>query len=297
MQKILNFGSLNYDYVYTVKHIVQVGETIASEGMETYCGGKGLNQSIALARAGASVFHAGMVGEDGDRMIELCAESGADTRYIQKTAGKSGHTVIQVDQNAQNCIILFGGSNRKISRDYVDEVLRGFTAGDYLLLQNEISEIPYIIEQASELGMKIVMNPSPYDERVRQCNLSKVDILLINEVEGEQITGKNEAEDILTVLVERYPAMKILLTLGADGAVFCAGQQRIMQPAMKVDAVDTTAAGDTFTGYFLNAVLRGLPIETALRYAAAASALAVTRAGAAASIPVMEEVEAFLRMH
>ena len=297
MQKILNFGSLNYDYVYTVKHIVQVGETIASEGMETYCGGKGLNQSIALARAGASVFHAGMVGEDGDRMIELCAESGADTRYIQKTAGKSGHTVIQVDQNAQNCIILFGGSNRKISRDYVDEVLRGFTAGDYLLLQNEISEIPYIIVQASELGMKIVMNPSPYDERVRQCNLSKVDILLINEVEGEQITGKNEAEDILTVLVERYPAMKILLTLGADGAVFCAGQQRIMQPAMKVDAVDTTAAGDTFTGYFLNAVLRGLPIETALRYAAAASALAVTRAGAAASIPVMEEVEAFLRMH
>ena len=295
MTKILNFGSLNYDYVYTVHHIVQGGETIASAGMETYCGGKGLNQSIALARAGARVFHAGLVGEEGNQMIELCKESGVDARYIRKIAGKSGHTIIQVDQNAQNCIILFGGSNRKMTHALIDEVLQDFEAGDYLLLQNEINEIPYMIDQAYQKGMKIVMNPSPYDEHVEECDLSKIEILMINEVEGEQITGKKDAADILTELVNRYPDMKILLTLGSRGAIYCIKGQQFIQTAMKVDAVDTTAAGDTFTGYFLDSVLRGLSVEQALRRATAASALAVTRSGAAASIPMSAEVEKMLQ--
>ncbi len=295
MTKILNFGSLNYDYVYTVHHIVQGGETIASAGMETYCGGKGLNQSIALARAGARVFHAGLVGEEGNQMIELCKESGVDARYIRKIAGKSGHTIIQVDQNAQNCIILFGGSNRKMTHALIDEVLQDFEAGDYLLLQNEINEIPYMIDQAYQKGMKIVMNPSPYDEHVEECDLSKIEILMINEVEGEQITGKKDATDILTELVNQYPDMKILLTLGSRGAIYCIKEQQFIQTAMKVDAVDTTAAGDTFTGYFLDSVLRGLPVEQALRRATAASALAVTRPGAAASIPMSAEVEKMLQ--
>lgn len=295
MTKILNFGSLNYDYVYTVHHIVQGGETIASAGMETYCGGKGLNQSIALARAGARVFHAGLVGEEGNQMIELCKESGVDARYIRKIAGKSGHTIIQVDQNAQNCIILFGGSNRKMTHALIDEVLQDFEAGDYLLLQNEINEIPYMIDQAYQKGMKIVMNPSPYDEHVEECDLSKIEILMINEVEGEQITGKKDATDILTELVNQYPDMKILLTLGSRGAIYCIKEQQFIQTAMKVDAVDTTAAGDTFTGYFLDSVLRGLPVEQALRRATAASALAVTRSGAAASIPMSAEVEKMLQ--
>ena len=295
MTKILNFGSLNYDYVYTVHHIVQGGETIASAGMETYCGGKGLNQSIALARAGARVFHAGLVGEEGNQMIELCKESGVDARYIRKIAGKSGHTIIQVDQNAQNCIILFGGSNRKMTHALIDEVLQDFEAGDYLLLQNEINEIPYMIDQAYQKGMKIVMNPSPYDEHVEECDLSKIEILMINEVEGEQITGKKDAADILTELVNRYPDMKILLTLGSKGAIYCIKGQQFIQTAMKVDAVDTTAAGDTFTGYFLDSVLRGLSVKQALRRATAASALAVTRSGAAASIPMSAEVEKMLQ--
>lgn len=295
MTKILNFGSLNYDYVYTVHHIVQGGETIASAGMETYCGGKGLNQSIALARAGARVFHAGLVGEEGNQMIELCKESGVDARYIRKIAGKSGHTIIQVDQNAQNCIILFGGSNRKMTHALIDEVLQDFEAGDYLLLQNEINEIPYMIDQAYQKGMKIVMNPSPYDEHVEECDLSKIEILMINEVEGEQITGKKDATDILTELVNQYPDMKILLTLGSRGAIYCIKEQQFIQTAMKVDAVDTTAAGDTFTGYFLDSVLRGLSVEQALRRATAASALAVTRSGAAASIPMSAEVEKMLQ--
>lgn len=295
MTKILNFGSLNYDYVYTVHHIVQGGETIASAGMETYCGGKGLNQSIALARAGARVFHAGLVGEEGNQMIELCKESEVDARYIRKIAGKSGHTIIQVDQNAQNCIILFGGSNRKMTHALIDEVLQDFEAGDYLLLQNEINEIPYMIDQAYQKGMKIVMNPSPYDEHVEECDLSKIEILMINEVEGEQITGKKDAADILTELVNRYPDMKILLTLGSRGAIYCIKEQQFIQTAMKVDAVDTTAAGDTFTGYFLDSVLRGLSVEQALRRATAASALAVTRSGAAASIPMSAEVEKMLQ--
>ncbi len=145
------------------------------------------------------------------------------------------------------------------------------------------------------MGMKIVMNPSPYDERIQECDLSKIDLLLINEVEGEQIAGAADTKEILTVLVNRYPHMNILLTLGSKGAIYCTGKQRITQPAMRVDAVDTTAAGDTFTGYFLDSILRGLSAEAALQRATAASALAVTRPGAAASIPAAKEVEAFLR--
>ena len=158
--KILNFGSLNLDYVYRVAHSVQPGETIASSGMETFCGGKGLNQSVALARAGAEVYHAGRVGEDGQLLIETCRQSGVHTELILQTNGKSGHTIIQVDDNGQNSILLAGGANRRITEQDVETALRAFGAGDLLLLQNEISCLPVLIERAYEKGMRVVLNPS-----------------------------------------------------------------------------------------------------------------------------------------
>ena len=137
--RILNFGSLNIDRVYRVEHFVKPGETIASKGYQCFPGGKGLNQSIAAARAGARVFHAGTVGADGDFLIKLLSESGADVRYVRKTDGITGHALIQVSDAGENCIILYPGANFDNDTAYMEQVLSGFSAGDILMLQNEIS--------------------------------------------------------------------------------------------------------------------------------------------------------------
>ena len=291
--KILNFGSLNLDYVYQVEHILIPGETLSSSDRTIFCGGKGLNQSIALAKAGITVYHAGMVGEGGEILLETCRENGVDTRFVRKIDGPCGHTVIQVDKDAQNCILLFGGANRSITREFVDEVLAFFEKGDVILLQNEINELGYIIDKASEKGMMIILNPYPYDNALDRCNLSKVSLFLVNEIEGYQITGEKEPEAILAKVRSIYPKAKIVLTLGSEGAVYQDENQIYRQGIYKVKAIDTTAAGDTFTGYFIASILENMSVEEGLKLAAKASAIAVSRPGATASIPLREEVQAF----
>ncbi|WP_334195726.1 ribokinase [Muricomes intestini] len=288
--KVLNFGSLNLDYVYSVDHMVKPGETLASFGMNTFCGGKGLNQSIALARAGVPVFHAGMVGEEGELLLNACEGSGIKTDYIRTIPGQSGHTIIQVDKEGQNCILLYGGANRSITREYVDEVLGNFEKRDILLLQNEVNLLDYIIDQAYERGMMIILNPSPYDSVLDGCDFSKISMFLLNEVEGEQITGENDAENMLEKLKAMYPKARVVLTLGGEGSVYQYKEERYRQGIYKVKAVDTTAAGDTFTGYFISSVIDGVPVPEGLALAAKAAAIAVSRQGAAASIPSREEV-------
>lgn len=289
--KVLNFGSLNYDYTYKVDHIMLPGETQSSFSRETFLGGKGLNQSVALAKAGVPVFHAGCVGEDGQGFLDACREYGVDTRYVKKLSGPSGHTVIQIDKNAQNCILLYPGANRKQSREQIDETLADFEEGDILLLQNEINELDYIIDQAYGKGMKVILNPSPFDSHLDTCDLHKISVFLINEVEGAQISGKNDPADILEYMRREFPEAKTVLTLGTDGAWYQDQNVRIHQPSFKVAAVDTTAAGDTFTGYFVSGLINEWPVEKIMETAALASAIAVTRNGAAPSIPAMEEVE------
>lgn len=288
--KVLNFGSLNLDYVYSVDHMVAPGETQASFNMNIFSGGKGLNQSIALAKAGVCVYHAGLVGEEGDELLKACEEGGVKTDYIRKVPGKSGHTIIQVDKNGQNCILLYGGANRKITKEYVDEVLADFGKEDMLLLQNEINLLDYIIERAYAIGMSIVLNPSPYDKALDDCDFSKVSMFLLNEIEGAQITGESETNSILKKLKTMYPKVKVVLTLGGDGSVYQYGDELYRQDIYQVKAVDTTAAGDTFTGYFLSSFIRGDAVQTGLSLAAKASAIAVSRQGATASIPMREEV-------
>lgn len=291
--KILDFGSLNYDYVYGVEHVVVPGETISSRDMEIFCGGKGLNQAIAAARAGAEVHMAGMVGEDGQLFMDICKENGIDVSYLKRVPGKSGHAIIQLDKNGQNSILLYGGSNRKMTKEYVDEVLTGFSKGDLLLLQNEINMLDYIIDKAYEKGMCILLNPSPYDEKLAACDLTKISVFLINEIEGEQITKEKEPEKMLDVLEEKYPGAGIMLTLGSKGSVYANKGKRYRQDIFKVKAVDTTAAGDTFTGYFAASVLKGMPMEEILRKCAKASAIAVSKKGASDSIPKEEEVDGY----
>lgn len=288
--KVLNFGSLNLDFVYQVDHMVSPGETLASSQMQIFCGGKGLNQSIALAKAGAEVYHAGCIGEDGRLLVEALEKEGVRTDYVKTLEEKTGHAIIQVDRNGQNCILLYGGANRAQTEEYIDQVLAGFDAGDMIILQNEINRLDYIIDQAYERDMIIVLNPSPFDENLADCDLNKVSIFLINEVEGCQITGENEPEKILEKLAETYPDARVVLTLGSEGSVYQENGCCIRQNIYRVEAVDTTAAGDTFTGYFVASLLEGLDIGDCMDLAAKASALSVTRQGASPSIPLRQEV-------
>lgn len=288
--KVLNFGSLNLDYVYQVESILIPGETQASKDRQIFCGGKGLNQSIALAKAGIPVYHAGMIGEGGEALLETCRKNGVNTEFIRRISGPCGHTVIQVDKNGQNSILLFGGSNRSITREFVDEVLQSFEEGDIILLQNEINELSYIIDRAYEKKMMIILNPSPYDSALDTCDLSKVSLFLVNEIEGFQITGEKNPDRILEAVKKRYPSARIVLTLGGDGSAYQDETGVYHQDIFKVKAVDTTAAGDTFTGYFIASIIEGMPVQKGLELAAKASAIAVSRPGATASIPLRQEV-------
>ena len=288
--KVLNLGSMNLDLVYSVDHIVQPGETESSTGMNTFLGGKGMNQSVALAKAGVEVYQGGMIGEDGQPFLDACGEVGVHADYIRKIPGKSGHAIIQIDRNAQNCILLFGGANQCLTEEYVDETLSHFEKGDILLLQNEVNLLPYIVDKAWEKGMQIALNPSPFNEKLDAVDMAKISIFLLNEVEGGQVTGEKEPQAIIAKLLALYPHAKIVLTLGQDGSIYADGDQQVFQPIFPVKAVDTTAAGDTFTGFFLAGFAEGMDIPQALKMSAKASSIAVSRPGAVPSIPWRKEV-------
>ena len=290
--KILNFGSCNIDFVYTLDHIVGAGETETIEKMNIFPGGKGLNQSIALARAGASVYHAGCVGEDGEMLLSLLRENGVDVSGIKRVDGKNGHAIIQVSREGENSIFIYPGSNAMITEELADSVLDGFEKGDYIILQNEISNIDYIVKKAFQKGMLIVLNPSPCNESIKKIDLGAVSYLVLNEIEAEILSGCSEPELSLKYFAERYPDMRVVLTLGKRGSVFSYKSTEIFQPSFRVETVDTTAAGDTFTGYFIAKLAAGSDVAESLRIAAAAAAIAVSRNGAAPSVPLISEVMA-----
>ena len=293
--KVLNFGSLNLDYVYRVEHFAQPGKTLSSTSQTVNPGGKGLNQSIALARAGGEVYHAGCLGVGGEGLGKLLQENGVDTTYLVPTDELQGNAVIQVDQSGQNCILLFGGSNQCITSGQVDKTLSVFSAGDYLVLQNEVNDLPMIVEKAWERGMKIVLNPSPYNEKLSAVDFGKLSWLLVNEVEAAQLSGSEDPEEAWRMLHEAYPHLSVLITLGSAGSVAYRVEngevETARQEAFRVRAVDTTAAGDTFTGFFIGALLEDKPLQECMRRASMASALGVTRPGAAGSIPTRDEVK------
>ena len=288
--KIINYGSINLDHVYQVDHIVQPGETLLAAEQNLFCGGKGLNQSIALAKAGAEIFHAGVVGEDGDILLDALRAAGVDITHIRRAPGASAHTVIQVDRNGQNCIIVFSGENMRPSEADIGRVLEDFAPGDAVLMQNELFNTPLMMRKAAEKGLTIIFNPSPVSREMLSYPLQTVNWFLLNEIEGEALTGETDPVRILDVLERKYPNGSVVLTLGENGAWAMDRGQRFFQPAFKVQAVDTTAAGDTFTGFFLAGICGGMPIPVALRRAAFASSIAVSRKGAADSIPTAEEV-------
>lgn len=297
--KILSFGSLNIDYVYSVPHFVKKGETLSAKELNVYTGGKGLNQSIALARAGVETYQAGAIGTDGMFLLEQLKEAGVKTDLVKILDDvRTGNAIIQNDDEGDNCIVLFGGANQAITKEQVDEVFKDFTNEDYLLIQNEINELSYIVEKAKEEGMKIILNPSPMNEKIMKLPLDQIDYFILNEIEAMQILEMDKPEEIdgkyiASLLHERFKDATIVLTLGSEGSVCISDDEYVEQSIYKVKAIDTTAAGDTYTGYVIAGILNGKTIKESMDIASKASAIAVTRQGAAPSIPVLEEVEEY----
>lgn len=289
--RILNFGSLNIDYVYQVPHFVRPGETISSQKLETHAGGKGANQSTALARAGAKVFHAGKIGKEGTWLKDNLAKDGVNVHFIQQSEGKNGHACIQVDVKGQNAILLYAGANKEITEEQIHETISHFSAGDYLLLQNEINFIPQLIELGAERGLHVCFNPAPMNEAVLKYPLDKVKTLILNETEACTLADKQDLHEALQLLVETYPETELILTLGDHGVQYRYKNDSWDIPVVDIKVVDTTGAGDTFIGYFLAARLKKYSVEKSLRIASQASALCVSKPGAQDSIPYLKELE------
>lgn len=287
---------MNIDKVYSLSHLPETGETLTCTEYSLHVGGKGLNQSISLKKAGADVFMAGFVGQDGLFLLDFLNKNGVDTHLCRTTDGFSGHAVIEVDPDGQNQMILFAGANREITRDYCEAVLSELAPGDLVLMQYETSQVETMAKAAHEKGVKTAFNPSPFVKELKDFDYGLIDYLVLNEFEGQSITGLASAEDAAEELAGRVAeGGAVILTLGADGAIFADKKSFEKIPAFKVEAVDTTGAGDTFTGYSLVALMHGTDPKAALKKAAAASALAVTKTGAAETIPENSAVEAFLK--
>ena len=290
---IVNFGSLNIDYVYSMEKIVRPGETLSSKERSVFPGGKGLNQSVALAHAGAEVRHAGFAGsEDAQFLVDIMEASGVGTGLLQRVAETNGHAVIQVDEHGENCIILYRGTNGMPDSAYVEKVGKTLHEGDLVLFQNETSAIAEMMRTAKEKRARIALNPSPMDNDCLNLPLELVDIFLLNEIEGAALTGEKEPDKILSGLLKRFPKAKIVLTLGSEGAMFADSYKSFFQPVVECEkVVDTTGAGETCTGYYLAGIESGMSDEEAIYRAATASSICITRMGAAPSIPLKEEVD------
>ena len=296
--KFLVLGSLNIDIVYQLPHIVAPGETITSYKRSIHPGGKGANQAAALARAGADTFMAGKIGADGIFLKNILDEFNVNTSMIKiDRENPSGHGLIQLAQNGENSIVLFPGTNRQIGDDEIDRVISNFTPGDIILLQNEINSLEQIITKAAERKMKIAFNPAPFTSDVMNLPIDQVSYMFVNRIEAAQLTQMTEntpPETLIRAAAEKMPNAEIILTLGSEGALHCCNNVITHSEAFKVSPVDTTGAGDTFIGFFLCHREKKKKPETAMQYAAAASAIAITQLGAMNSIPSAHDVENFI---
>jgi ribokinase len=291
--KVLVFGSLNIDMVFSVDHIVIPGETISSGSLVRSAGGKGANQAAALAKAGMSVYMAGKIGQDGLFLTELLRSYAVNTDHVKVYGGATGQAIIQVDREGQNSIVLFSGGNHAIEEGEIGPVLDDFGRDDMLILQNEIIHTGKIMGAAKKRGLRICLNPSPYNEKIEELPLDLVDIFFVNELEGSSLVGMAEEsppEAVLDALVSRFPRAEIVLTLGRRGARYGCAALRAGGEIIDLPVVDTTGAGDTFTGYFIAARAGGAGVSEALAAACKASSIAVSRKGAMEAIPLAAEV-------
>jgi ribokinase len=285
---VWNLGSINLDHVYRVPHLPAPGETLAAEALTSGLGGKGANQSIAAARAGARVAHIGRIGADGGPAGAALAEAGVDVTHVTRSAQATGHAIILVDAAGENSIVIHPGANRDQQTAAIDAALSGAAPGDTLLLQNETDAQVAAAGIARAAGLRVVYSAAPFDADAARAVMPHVDLLALNTVEATALAAA------LGTAAEALPVAELLITRGSDGAWYRGPNGTVAVPGVPVTPVDTTGAGDTFLGWFAGRRDAGDDVETALREAAAAAALQVTRPGAAAAIPTRAAVHRFV---
>ncbi|PYG26563.1 ribokinase [Pelagimonas varians] len=284
---IFNLGSINVDLVYRVPHLPGPGETIASTSFKKGLGGKGANMSVAIARAGSRCTHIGSVGDDGQWTVDTLASAGVDTRHIHRSL-PTGHAVIYVDDAGENSIVLNAGANSCVSSDVVAAALAEAKDTDTFICQNETNLQAEAAQMAHAKGLSVAYAAAPFSAEAVKAVLPYLGLLVLNEVEAEQLQTETGHP------ISELPVRDIVVTLGAAGCRWYRGGQRRDFAAIPVTPVDTTGAGDTFTGYLIAALDQGKPMEAAIALAGKAGALMVTRLGTAEVIPTLQEVtEAF----
>ncbi|PDH40451.1 MAG: ribokinase [Rhodothermaeota bacterium MED-G19] len=283
--KILNFGSINKDLVYNVEDFVKPGETISSRDYGLYLGGKGLNQSVAISKSGSEVYHAGCINKSDHSIISDLKKWGVNTDYINKIDEATGHAIIQINQDGENSIIIHGGANNCVEKDQIDMVLSNFNEGDYILLQNEINSVNEIIEKAHKKGLRIFFNPAPYSSAVNNYSIEKVNTLIYNETEGQRLSGKKDYNQIIKTLSNKYPNTRQILTLGERGSIYSFDKNTIKVKAESVKTIDSTAAGDTYIGYYISSLSKKVSVKQSMKIASQAASIATTIVGGANSIP------------
>ncbi|QQA42790.1 ribokinase [Pelagovum pacificum] len=284
---IWNLGSINIDVVFSVPHIPSPGETLGSTGRKIFLGGKGTNMSVAVARAGSRVSHIGAVGADGQWTVDRLMENGVDTRFIAETEEGTGQALIAVDAQGENTIILYPGANHAIPLTNLQNALSEAETGDRFVFQNETTLQAEAAKLAKEMGLAVTYAAAPFDADAVKAVLPFCEMLFLNEVEARQLTeatGQSPAD---------LPVDDVVITLGSKGCDWVTSRGTTHFDAMKVDPVDTTGAGDTFTGYVLAGLDQGMPMGQAIEQATRAAALMVTRHGTSDVIPDLSEVRAF----
>ena len=301
MAAVWNYGSINIDHVYQLTHLVKPGETINSQAYQQLLGGKGANQSVALAKAGARVQHLGYIGQQDAWVKEALIGYGVDCKAVELVDEPSGHAIIQVDEQGENAIIVFAGANRS---QPIERTLDKMTPqkGDWFVTQNETNEVRQALQHAKACGMNTALNPSPFELEFVLDTLPLVDLLVVNEGEfhellpGVAIESLDDASlgALQSVITSEWPDKSVVITMGSMGAVWISEDHAFWAAAPKVDVVDTTGAGDTFLGYLLAGISQGQSIKASMQQAVAASALSVQVVGAAQSIPDQNQVAHYL---
>ncbi|WP_299413831.1 ribokinase [uncultured Sulfitobacter sp.] len=282
---IWNLGSINIDNFYEVPHLPAAGETLAATSYGFGLGGKGANMSVAAARAAARISHIGAVGADGRWTRDRLLEYGVDTPHIAQIEMPTGHANIVVERGGENSIVLFQGANVHLTEAIIGGALTEASPGDFLLMQNETNGQEYAAATAQSLGLRVAYAAAPFEASAIERLLGRIDLLVLNEVEASQLeaaTGKT---------VGALGVADVIVTLGAQGCKWVSNIGEKHFDAYPADAVDTTGAGDTFTGYLVAGLDRGMDMVTAIDLALKAGSLMVMRRGTADVIPDLKEIQ------
>lgn len=300
MKNICVIGSLNMDLVVNVEKMPKAGQTLLGSNFKEVPGGKGANQAVAMARLNGKVTMIGKVGNDsfGETLVNSLKKDNVNTDYIQVEKGPSGVALITVDKNAQNSIVVAPGANYKLTKEDIDKNIDAIKNSDIVVVQLEtpLETIKYALKKAKELGKYTILNPAPAVVLEDEI-IENVDLLTPNETELEIISGKSisnedDINECAQIMINKG-VKELIVTLGSKGSLYINKETSMFKKAYKVEAIDTTAAGDSYTGALAVAISIGKDMEYAMDFASKVGALSVMKEGAQSSLPTLIEVENF----